>query len=201
MMRPLPTACKRHAAGAVREHKTWRSSSPLAGIPGAYEGALRYVGNPELISRTHFARYLVEQGGMPRYLRSVPPLSTEGEPGFVPHRWARLGDAVRWIREAGGAGGDRPPGTLRPDTERGICAVFRIQSAWRSSWWRSSRQPHPCGVRHLRRHGARGSGWPLHGGSDFPQPPRVPHRPGATAPLPTGLTPVWELLQPRIVRA
>jgi predicted metal-dependent phosphoesterase TrpH len=34
-----------------------------AGILGAYEGALKYVGNPELISRTHFARHLVEAGG------------------------------------------------------------------------------------------------------------------------------------------
>ena len=32
------------------------------GIPGAYEGALQYVGNPELISRTHFARFLVDSG-------------------------------------------------------------------------------------------------------------------------------------------
>ena len=32
------------------------------GIPGAYEGALHFAGNHELISRTHFARFLVEQG-------------------------------------------------------------------------------------------------------------------------------------------
>ena len=30
------------------------------GIAGSYEGALKYVGNPKLISRSHFARYLVE---------------------------------------------------------------------------------------------------------------------------------------------
>jgi len=32
------------------------------GIHGAFEGALEYVSNPELISRTHFARFLVERG-------------------------------------------------------------------------------------------------------------------------------------------
>ena len=32
------------------------------GIGGAYEGALRYVGNPALVSRTHFARFLVDSG-------------------------------------------------------------------------------------------------------------------------------------------
>lgn len=74
----------------------------LAGIPGAYEGALRYAGNPELISRTHFARYLVEQGVCHDTSEVFRRFLTEGKPGFVPHRWARLGDAVRWIREAGG---------------------------------------------------------------------------------------------------
>ncbi len=72
------------------------------GIPGAYEGALRYVGNPELISRTHFARFLVEQ----RVCRDTGEVFrrflTEGKPGFVPHRWASLRDAVRWICDAGG---------------------------------------------------------------------------------------------------
>ena len=38
------------------------------GIEGAYEGALRYVGNPELISRTHFARHLVEDCAAAKYL-------------------------------------------------------------------------------------------------------------------------------------
>src|SRR5947209_8100530 len=33
-----------------------------AGVPNAFEGALEYVGNPDLISRTHFARYIVEKG-------------------------------------------------------------------------------------------------------------------------------------------
>lgn len=72
------------------------------GIKDAYEGALRYVGNPELISRTHFARFLVEAG----HCQDVPEVFrrylTEGKPGYVEHRWARLGDALRWIQEAGG---------------------------------------------------------------------------------------------------
>ena len=72
------------------------------GIPGTYEGALKYVGNPELISRTHFARYLVETGVCADTHEVFRRFLTEGKPGYVPHRWAKLGDAVRWIREAGG---------------------------------------------------------------------------------------------------
>ena len=72
------------------------------GIHGAYEGALKYVGNPELISRTHFARFLVESGVCRDTNEVFRHYLTEGKPGFVPHRWAWLGDAVRWITEAGG---------------------------------------------------------------------------------------------------
>jgi len=72
------------------------------GIQGAYEGALKYVGNPELISRTHFARFLVEAGHCGDVSEVFRRFLTEGKPGFVEHRWARLGDAVRWITEAQG---------------------------------------------------------------------------------------------------
>ena len=87
-----------------REARAREMAAGLAqvGIPGAYEGALKYVGNPEVSSRTHFARYLVEAG----YCQDVPEVFrrylTEGKPGYVEHRWARLGDALRWIQEAGG---------------------------------------------------------------------------------------------------
>ena len=72
------------------------------GIAGAYEGALQFVGNPELISRTHFARFLVETKVCRDTAEVFRKYLIEGKPGYVPHRWATLGDAVRWITEAGG---------------------------------------------------------------------------------------------------
>src|SRR5690606_8067946 len=72
------------------------------GIPNVYEGALKYVGNPELISRSHFARYLVEIGVCKEMSEVFRKYITEGKPGFVPHRWATLKDAVGWITGAGG---------------------------------------------------------------------------------------------------
>jgi predicted metal-dependent phosphoesterase TrpH len=74
----------------------------LAGIPGAYEGALRYVGNPELISRTHFARFLVDAGICADVTEVFQRYLTEGKPGFVPQRWAGVAEAVRWITAARG---------------------------------------------------------------------------------------------------
>ncbi len=81
-----------------------------AGIPGAYEGALHFAGNPELISRTHFARYLVEQGVCRDTEEVFKKYLVENKPGFVPHQWATLDDAVAWIRAAGGVAVIAHPG-------------------------------------------------------------------------------------------
>ena len=87
-----------------RKARAMEMSDGLAkvGVKGAFEGALKYVSNPELISRTHFARYLVEAGVCSDTNAVFRKYLVEGKPGFVPHRWATLRDAVTWITQAGG---------------------------------------------------------------------------------------------------
>ena len=87
-----------------RAERAQEMSDGLAkvGIHGAYEGALKYAGNHELISRTHFARFLVESGVCKDTSEVFRKYLTENKPGFVPHRWASLENAVKWITGAGG---------------------------------------------------------------------------------------------------
>ncbi|MCK6421172.1 MAG: PHP domain-containing protein [Aquabacterium sp.] len=87
-----------------RERRAREMAEGLArvGIRGAFEGALGYVSNPELISRTHFARWLVDTGHCRDNADVFRRYLTSGHPGHVPHRWAALGEAVGWIRGAGG---------------------------------------------------------------------------------------------------
>ncbi len=73
-----------------------------AGIAGAFDGALKHADNPEMLGRTHFARYLVETGVRASVGEVFRDFLVEGKPGFVPHRWATLEQAVGWIRAAGG---------------------------------------------------------------------------------------------------
>jgi len=80
------------------------------GIPGAYEGALHFAGNHDLISRTHFARYLVEQGVCKDTEHVFKNYLVEDKPGYVPHMWAKLDDAVSWIKAAGGVAVIAHPG-------------------------------------------------------------------------------------------
>ena len=90
------------------------------GIANAYEGALHYVGNPELISRTHFARFLVETGVCNDTNEVFRKYLTEGKPGYVPHSWAKLKDAVNCSRPATRFA--RRPGESRAFSLAGGCA-------------------------------------------------------------------------------
>lgn len=73
-----------------------------AGIEGAFEGALRHADNPAMVSRTHFARFLAGIGAVKDLKDAFRHYLVPGKPGYVPHQWAALADAVRWIRGAGG---------------------------------------------------------------------------------------------------
>lgn len=85
----------------------------VVGIPGAYEGALKFAGNHELLSRTHFARFLVEKKVCSSTDAVFKNYLIEGKPGYVEHRWASLTESVDWINAAGGAAVIAHPGRYR----------------------------------------------------------------------------------------
>lgn len=70
-------------------------------IEGAFDGA-RALSNGRLISRTHFARFMVSAGHVTDVRSVFKKFLVPGKPGFVPGEWATLEDAVGWIRQAGG---------------------------------------------------------------------------------------------------
>lgn len=88
--------------GRMHRAELMAESLARSGIGGVLEGALRYASNPEMIGRTHFARYLVEAGQC-KDVRSVfSRYLVNGKPGYVPHEWGSLPDALSWIHAAGG---------------------------------------------------------------------------------------------------
>jgi predicted metal-dependent phosphoesterase TrpH len=72
-----------------------------AGIDGALEGAARYR-QGRILSRTHFAHYLVEKGRAPSVREVFRHYLVKGRPGYVHGEWSELGTALDWIRAAGG---------------------------------------------------------------------------------------------------
>lgn len=171
-----------------------------AGIEGAYEGALRYVGNPALISRTHFARFLVDSGvcgDVPEVFRRF---LTHGRPGYVEHRWAGLGEAVRWITQAGGVAVIAHPGRYKftPTEEYALFSEFQAHGGQGVEVVTGSHRPSDFDkyagfAREFDLLASRGS--------DFHSPEESRIGLGELPPLPAGLAPVWEALSHRVQRA
>lgn len=168
-----------------------------AGIHGAYEGALKYVGNPELISRTHFARYLVETGVCKETGEVFRKYLTEGKPGFVPHRWARLQDAVQWIVGAGGVAVIAHPARygFTPNEEYALFTEFKAHGGQGVEVVTGSHS-----AQEAVKYGEMAQEFQLAAsrGSDFHSPDESHTDLGALPWLPGHLTPVWELLSDRI---
>jgi len=89
-------------SGRTRRAEAMARSLAAAGIDGSFAGALSQADNPAMISRTHFARYLVSIGAVGSVREAFRRFLVPGKPGYVAHRWATLSDAVGWIRAAGG---------------------------------------------------------------------------------------------------
>ena len=170
------------------------------GIRGAYEGALRYVGNPELISRTHFARFLVETGACADTHEVFRRYLSEGKPGFVPHRWARLGDAVRWIREAGGMPVIAHPAryAISPTVEYALFSEFVAHGGQAVEVVTGA---HSAAEQQKYADMAVEFGLLASRGSDFHSPDESHTELGQLPDLPGRCQPVWDALRDRILRA
>jgi hypothetical protein len=169
-----------------------------AGIRGAYEGALRYVGNPELISRTHFARFLVEAGHCSDTYEVFRRFLTEGKPGYVPHRWAKLGEAVQWISRAGGVAVIAHPARysrLTPTEEYALFTEFKAHGGQGVEVVTGSHT-----VAEYQKYGDMALEFELLAsrGSDFHAPDESRTDLGSLPDLPGRLSPVWEALAERV---
>lgn len=167
------------------------------GIQGAYEGALKFVGNPELISRTHFARYLVEAGVCKETNEVFRKYLTEGKPGFVEHRWATLKDAVGWITGAGGVAVIAHPARYKftANEEYALFTEFKNHGGQGVEVVTGS---HTVAEYVTYADTAREFGLAASRGSDFHSPDESHTDLGTLPYLPGELTPVWELLADRI---
>ncbi|MEO5660991.1 MAG: 3',5'-nucleoside bisphosphate phosphatase [Polaromonas sp.] len=182
-----------------REQRALEMSDSLAkvGIPGAFEGALKFVGNPDLISRTHFARFLVESGVCRETSEVFRKYLTEGKPGYVPHRWATLRDAVSWITQAQGIAVIAHPGryNFSANEEYALFTEFKAHGGRGVEVITGSHTKQEF-VKYAET--AREFDLAASRGSDFHCPDESHTDLGTLPFLPGDLTPVWELLADRI---
>lgn len=163
-----------------------------AGIEGAYEGALQFAGNPDLLSRTHFARFIVDQGICKNTDEVFRHYLIEGKPGYVGHVWASLEEAVVWINASGGAAVIAHPGRYRLTHLQmdELYRTFKELGGKGIEVITGSHSPHQYDE---YAKVAQKFGFLASRGSDFHDPHESRIDLGVLPELPSTLTPVWSL--------
>ncbi len=160
------------------------------GIRGALQ-EVRAMAGEGMITRTHFARFLVSQGYAKDMADVFEKFLVRGKPGYVATQWADLEEALAWILKAGGIAVLAHP--LR----------YKLTGAWLRRFLTAFRSNGGAGIEvvcgnstpvqietcadYARRYRLMGSV-----GSDFHDPAFPWIELGNLAPLPPGVTPVWE---------
>ena len=182
----------------MRGDRDWRAALIAdklahAGIEGAYEGALAYVKNPALVSRTHFARHLYAAGHVQTLQDAFDRYLGENGSAYVPTQWASLDDAVDWIVRSGGVAVIAHPGRYRFSELEfdALLTEFAQRGGKAIEVHTGSHRPHEYDY---FAHVARQYGFLASIGSDFHGPDESRHDLGSIRPLPRDLTPVWHAL-------
>ncbi|MGO3743497.1 PHP domain-containing protein [Kerstersia sp.] len=161
------------------------------GIEGTYAGALALAGNENLLSRTHFARYLWQAGHVATVQEAFDLYLRDEGPAQVPMKWATLEDAVSWILAAGGVAVIAHPGRYRytPVQFDGLFSTFRDLGGTAIEVVTGSHRPEQYAQYEsvARYYGFRASC-----GSDFHSKAESRADLGSLPPLPASLTPVWQ---------
>jgi len=179
----------------LREFREWRAEEigrrlAKAGIAGASEGA-RALAQRGLVSRTHFAQFLVASGHAADVRSVFKKYLVHGKPGYVPGQWAGLDEAIGWIRAAGGQAVLAHPARYKITATRlkkllgefrdaGGAAIEVVSGSHsRDDMFRFAQL-------------ARSFGLLASSGSDFHGPHNYYMDLGPMPPLPDGCTPVWQ---------
>jgi len=180
--------------GRIERARRMGAALAAIGIPDVYEGALCFVTNPSLVSRAHFARYLVSIG----IARDVPGVFqhylSPGKPGYVDHRWATLAEAVGWIHGAGGVAVVAHPGRYKMSGKEMGKFLDDFKDLGGQGIEIASGSHSPDHMAHFARL-ARRYAFHASRGSDFHGPLESYADLGRLPPLPDDLKPVWRLFR------
>lgn len=177
---------------AGREGRARQIADKLAtmGISGAYEGALAYAANPVMVSRTHFARFLVAHGYCDNMQMVFDRYLGDGKPGNVAGQWSSLEGAVGWILGAGGRAVIAHPGRYKYTTMQ-FDALFDQFKDLGGSAIEVITGSHTVKQYEEYAKVARRYGFMASCGSDFHSPTEARLDLGELPPLPSDITPVW----------
>lgn len=187
---PLVEGLANIRAGRSQRAENIAAELAKIGIQGSLEGAYAHVGERRLIGRTHFARFLVEQGYAKDVKSVFKKYLVKGKPGYASHEWATLSDTVGWIRGSGGRAVIAHPGRygLGKNIWNDLLQEFYAFGGSAIEVITSSHTPDQ--VQHFARH-AHAMNLMTSCGSDFHGPGESFFDLGQLPEFPAGCTPVW----------
>lgn len=160
-------------------------------LPGAYQGALQLAGgDPDRISRTHFAQWLLATGRVSSMQGAFDKYLGNNKPADVPMPWLALPEAVALIRNAGGTAVLAHPGRYPLTRTKLRMLIGLFTEAGGEAMEVATATEKPDMVRYLAQLAVQ-EGLDASQGSDF----HGPHMPwihlGRFPALPAGCRPVW----------
>ncbi|MEO6022890.1 MAG: 3',5'-nucleoside bisphosphate phosphatase [Burkholderiales bacterium] len=181
-------------SGRLQRAEKMAEGLAKVGIGGTLQGALGHAdNNVAMIGRAHFARHLVAAGHVKDVKSVFRKYLVPGKPGYVPHEWASLSDAVNWITGSGGIAVVAHPGRydIGPNVMKRLLTEFK-ELGGRGIEVMTSNHSNDQVIRFAAL--AKEFELLASRGSDFhgEQGGRV--QLGRIPPLPPGVTPVWSLL-------
>lgn len=176
--------------GRLQRGKQIAAGLSKLGFEGTLEAALELAGRETLLSRTHFARHLVQRGAAKDIQHAFDRYLARGKAAYVSHRWASLEEAMEWILESGGTAVLAHPGRydLKPMFRAEMLGQFKALGGAAIEVVTGSHRPEEYAT---WQRVALEYGFLASRGADFHGPGESPFEPGRLPPLAGALTPVW----------
>jgi 3',5'-nucleoside bisphosphate phosphatase len=186
--------------GRIARGREISSALEAAGIAPIFDEAFALAENKEMLGRTHFARALVARGVVRDTASAFKRFLTPGNPGFVPHKWAALNDAVAWICGAGGVAVIAHPGRygLHSNQQKALFSEFKDLGGAAIEVVTGSHSPDEYAPFAAR---CKEFGFLASRGADFHSAHETPHEPGTLptlADVDANLAPVWSAFTEKI---
>ena len=179
----------------LQAFRSWRAQEigrQLArrGYADAYEQA-KALSNGVLISRTHFAQYLVNCGAAKTIPGVFRRFLVKNKPGHVRGEWASLQQAVDWIRHAGGVAVIAHPARYKLSAARLMALIEEFQDCGGTGFEVVSGSHTDKENRKMAQYARR---YQLYAsaGSDYHGANSPWRRLGQMPALPDSVVPVWE---------
>lgn len=185
----------RNALDEAVNFRRWRAKEIARkleefGVEGALNGA-QAVARTDLISRSHFAHYLVEQGHAKDFRQVFKRFMVRGKPGHVGGEWMSLETGINLIHQAGGVAVLAHPAryNLSRTKLRGLLKELKAMGADGIEVVSGS---HSKDENQTMAQHALDFEFPASQGSDYHGPEKPWVQLGKLAPMHYRCTPIWE---------